>query len=141
MATDVSNFTRITIPRNLLQSGSVVRQAVDELTAYVGGVSRTESIGEWYDGPDVFYDVNYIFQWNFPASKFPRADALGRRVVDAMFRMGEQAVFKERNYNSGGASRGYRARIIHAPVEQPAHIEMRDPTSRGSSLHTSNHLN
>ncbi|WWO60285.1 hypothetical protein [Xanthomonas phage SB4] len=113
MAKEVNNYIRITLPRSMMNHLGV-QDAVKELTAYVGGVSRTESVGEWFDGEGArWFDVNYIMQWNFGAPQFPRADMLARRVVDALHKAGEQAVFRERDFNVNGKSKGYRARIIY----------------------------
>lgn len=112
MAKEVNNYIRITLPRQQYANLSV-QDAIKELTHYVGGVSRTESVGEWYEGGALFHDVNFAFQWNFGAPQFPRADMLARRVVDALHKAGELAVFRERDFNVNGKSKGYRARIIY----------------------------
>ncbi|QVR48673.1 hypothetical protein [Stenotrophomonas phage BUCT609] len=124
MAKDVSNFIRITIPRHLLNQHAGVSEAVAELTRYVGGCTRTETVGEWYDETNrLIFDSNFTMQWNFDGTKFPRAEPLSRKVVDALFAAGEKAVFKERNYNVNGKSRGYRARILY-PETNPIPAEV-----------------
>lgn len=113
MATDVSNYIRLSIPSELLHDGEV-QARVDELTKYIGGSTVVEGRGVWLDGDGTTYAEHVlVHQWNFGASKFPRAETLSRAIVAAMFAHGEQCVFKEREYNVNGKTKGYRARLLY----------------------------
>lgn len=112
MAKDVSNFIRITVPASVVRH-PLVAAAGRELAEYVGGSTSTESFGTWYDEGKPQQERVFIVQFNFSGPQFPRVEPLSRKLVDALFAAGERAVFKERNYNVNGKSRGYRARILY----------------------------
>ncbi|UFI08403.1 hypothetical protein [Stenotrophomonas phage vB_SmaS_P15] len=164
MARDVSNFIKITVPILLLRKHADLRDELQAAALAAGGATSHEANGIWFDARGAAHEERvYVFTYNFTDEASVRVDRATRRVVDAMFLLGEQAVMKERNYTERTArilasDTGYKARIIHAPPhlnqqralklpdviaddQSMRTIQMRDPTSRGSALHDSNHIN
>lgn len=114
MSDKVSNYIKLTIPSHLLGDGEV-QARVDEVTRIAGGVSLTPSKGEWFDDKGVRHvDDNVVVQWNFKGKQRYDVSMASVRVVHAMFSHGEQAVFRERHYQT--YPEPYSAVILYAPV-------------------------
>lgn len=123
MATDVSNYIAITIPVNSNTSvhramfsddmQPSIRDAISAAIKVCGGASVTPVTGSWLDDTGrLHHEKGERYQFNFNVKDFDAVQAATRAIVDAVFECGELAVFRERNYVTGG----YSAVILHAPT-------------------------
>lgn len=120
MASDLSNYIKVSIPKSCLSRNSV-RDALQRVTGFAGGVTSHDGEGSWVDASGFLVTEKVrVFQWNYRTSDHFRVDEASRRLLDALFNAGEQAVLKERFYRDNpGASftPGYVARMIYAPAK------------------------
>lgn len=110
----VGNFIQITIPRKLVDSGSVLAGYLAAATKAAGGVTITEAGGLWYDADGVEYNEPvHLFRWNFGNDKQRRMREQRDYIVQAMFELGEKAVLVERYFDIDSLY-GYSADIYEA---------------------------
>ncbi|WWO60178.1 hypothetical protein [Xanthomonas phage SB1] len=133
MAKDVSNFIKITVPLTLLRREESLRNELQQTSLAAGGGTSYEANGLWFDARGAAHEERvFVFVWNYSDEASVRVDRNARRVVDALFLLGEQAVMKERNYTERtahilGSTVGYVARIIHAPNHLRKQIPLKLP--------------
>lgn len=132
MARDMSNYIKLAIPKSKLKVEAVLA-AVVAVTAAAGGGTSFPADGAWFDGQDnLISEEVRVFQWNYHSDNHEGVDYEARQLVDALFASGEQAVLKERFYDSAvafttRAVAGYAARMLFAPgdptpVAQPIEL-------------------
>ncbi|UNY50181.1 hypothetical protein [Stenotrophomonas phage vB_SmeS_BUCT700] len=123
MARDVSNFIKITVPILLLRKHADLRDELQAAALAAGGATSHEANGIWFDARGTAHEERvYVFTFNFTDESAVRVDRATRRVVDALFLLGEQAVMKERNYTE-------RTSRIRNRVQGPHHPRSAAPES------------
>lgn len=131
MSSNVSDFIAIVVPYN---ANTTLLAQEDELTASLqdaiavcvkvcGGATVTPITGLRHGDTELFEEEGERYQFNFPRSKFAEAQDATRHIVDALFLLGEEAVFRERHYSESG----YKATILYRELPPQLTLDLNSP--------------